>query len=1039
MKRRLVPVLICVVLLVGAAVSAPVLADSSAITEEAARRHQLGRQFLEFGLYSVALEHLGIALQLYEGLNNLEQQAYVLYDIGTCYGVAGDASGAISAYRVALDICESLFGTDVRALQASILLSLANLYSDKPDYKEAVIYFTEAADIYVALHEWQEAMFALFGSAFCYQQLEMYGEAISYYQEALMLCRTRMDWYFDFGPIILREVMACHYRLSECSEALDASEAALEIGFFSGELHEHEYIELRIDLLLSAAICHRASAQFESSLAICKEALELSRSISSLEGEAASFNALGLTYMEASRYIDALHSFQASLDINHQMGWEETASGVGMTYNNIGNCYVSLGNPREAMSYHEKAREIFVQANLVSNLAMVHSALASNSYQLGDLPQTLYNVEQAAYYFGMANMQADQIGALASASGIYWDMGLSDKAHQHLAETENLLEQIPQLRDRAHCLLKLGAANCWVGNYELGFSHLNEAAEIYRSLDDYNGQTRSLMEVAYWHILLENYEEGAHVSQQLIDSLEPGDRSGAFGAHWRLAKCQVGLVDLVTARGTYETAIRIAEEVRSELVMESLSMSYAGAVQELYQEYLDLIAKTGELQDVLLYAERARSRSLLDILVSGAVDEESITRVEGMSTQGTVSAEEISKLIHEVPNLLDDSEAVLVYSWGKENLFIWVVTLQRGVEGPFVQPVNYDSFLVDIYGFRSRLEAFDIDQDPVTVALQRLESQLQLREFHNVLIPPVKDRLVGKKTLIIVPSGPLWYVPFAALRTADEGTSYLIESFAIAYAPSLASLPMLLAPKDVETSTLLLALANPTREDMKPLPHLVDAATAFSEAVGGDTPYSGKQASETLLNQEMPPVLDTDAGGTEGPERCYRYILFACHGMFSHTNPLYSYLALAADQEEDGDFYAREVLEFDLTGTELVLLMACETFLPAVESRVGAVTAGLGSDLPSDEKLRILRDLTRGDELVGLSRAFLLSGAEAVLATHWEVQVGAASQLIRTLGAGLASNVPKAQALQAAQLELIDAGQIDPWLWSPFLLIGDWR
>ena len=110
-----------------------------------------------------------------------------------------------------------------------------------------------------------------------------------------------------------------------------------------------------------------------------------------------------------------------------------------------------------------------------------------------------------------------------------------------------------------------------------------------------------------------------------------------------------------------------------------------------------------------------------------------------------------------------------------------------------------------------------------------------------------------------------------------------------------------------------------------------------------------------------------------------------------------------------------------------------------MESRAEAATAGMGSELPSDKKLSILRDLTRGDELVGLSRAFLLSGAQAVLATNWEVQVGAASQLTSALGEGLAGGLPKAQALQMAQLNLINDGQTDPWLWAPFLLIGNWR
>ncbi|MCK5827077.1 CHAT domain-containing protein [Candidatus Bipolaricaulota bacterium] len=1037
MKRRLVPVLICVVLLVSATVSSPVLADDGAISEEAAHRHQLGRQSLEFGLYSVALEHLGIALLLYEGLNNLEQQAYVQYDIGTCYGVVGDALSAISAYRAALDICGSLLDTDVRALQASILLSLANLYGDKPDYKEAVIYFTEAADIYVALHEWEEAMFALFGSAFCYQQLEMYGEAIRYYQETLMLCRTRMDWYSDFGPIILREVAACHYKLSECSEALDAYEAALEIGFLSGGLREREYIELRIDLLLLVSLCYRASAQFETSIAICQEALELSQSVDSIEGEAACFNALGLTYMEASSFIEALRSFQASLEINQQMGSEERATEIGKTFNNIGNCYVSLGNPREAMSYHEKAREIFAQTNLIPNLAMVYCALASNSHQLEDLPQALYDIQQAAYYFQMASMLADQVGVLVAAAGIHWEMGQSDQAHQCSAAAEGVLEQIPELRDRAYCLSKLGALNCWVEDYELGFSYLSEAREIYRSLADYTGQMRSLMEIAYWHIQLENYEEGARVSQQLIDLLESGDRNGAVQAHWRLARCQVGLADLDSAKGTYETVISIVEDVRSAISMESLSHSFGGTTQEIYQEYLELLAKMGVFQESLLYAERARSRSLLDILVSGAALGEPIAGVEGLSTQSTVNEEEISASIEMTPELLDEGEAVLVYSWGLEHLFIWVVTT-HGIEGPFVQDLNYDQFFVDVYTFRSGIET--VGDGSVAVALQQIESQSQLRDFYDVLVLPVLDRLVGKNTLIIIPSGPLWYVPFAALRTEDEATSYLIEDFAIAYAPSLASLSALLLPKTAEPSAELLPFANPTRDDMSPLPdYLEEAARSFSAAVGGNMPYIKEDATESLLKRMLPVFLGGTAEGTEESAKRYRYILFACHGMFSHTNPLFSYLALAGDQEEDGDVYAREILEFDLTGTEIVLLMACETFLPAVESRVGAATAGLGADLLPDDKLRVLRYLVQGDELVGLSRAFLLAGAEAVLATHWEVQVGAASQLARALGEALASDIPKAEALQSAQLQLIEAGQTDPWIWAPFLLIGDWR
>ena len=327
-------------------------------------------------------------------------------------------------------------------------------------------------------------------------------------------------------------------------------------------------------------------------------------------------------------------------------------------------------------------------------------------------------------------------------------------------------------------------------------------------------------------------------------------------------------------------------------------------------------------------------------------------------------------MIAEGPSQIEPSEAVLAYAWGVDHLFTWVVTQEQGIEGPVVQSISYDQFLGKIYEFRSQLESADPNTTAVERALQRSEVQTRLREFYSTLIAPVEGKLMGKKTLIIIPSGPLWYVPFAALRTADRDTSYLIERYAIAYAPSLASLPTLLTvSKDTAGARSLLAFVNPQRDDMPPLPHLMDAARAFSKAVGGGSFYAEKQATEAQLDQEVLPRKTTETEEPRAVGKRYKYILFGCHGRFSYTNPLYSYLALGPGQKEDGDLYAREVLDLDLKDTRLVMLLACETFLTAVESRAGSATTGMGSDLPSEEKLSILRDLTKGDELVGLSRA----------------------------------------------------------------------
>jgi len=618
MKMARLRLLVIVVLLCGMSVA--VLAATEGLKEEAAREYQLGTDLMQQRLYSFAIQHLKKALTLYEQLDNLEKQAYIQHDIGTCCAYTDSPFVAISAYRTALEICKSLLTVDMRALQASILSSMANLYTARQNYEEAIDYLSKALELHADLYDSEGLLYDYYGLGFCHQKLDQYEEASGYYQEALVLCRTRIDWYSQLSPIILENLGYCSYALSKCSEAKEAFEAALRIQALYGGLHEPDFSEQLIDVLLSISICYRASSKFDDSIVTCEEALRLSRSIRSLQGEAASLNALGLTYMEASDYISALRSFQHSLDVTKKIPWDDIATNIGKTYNNIGNCYVTLGNMRSAYTYHAKALKIFQDFKLTPNIAMVHSALSADAYSLGNLHKAAYHKDQAAYYFAIAGMLADQVGALSGAVGIYREAGMLNEARQRQTKAEELLERVTNLRDRAFCFLKFGGLYCSLEDHERGFSYLGKALEIYQSLNDYGGSTRVLGEIAYWEIFFEDYKKGAQVSRQMLDSLHSEDTNGAFQANWRMAKCRVGLANLLDAKKIYETTINIAEAVRSELVMESLSKSYAGIVQELYQEYLDLIAEMGELQETLLspqfFGVKLLGQAVLQLLVS---------------------------------------------------------------------------------------------------------------------------------------------------------------------------------------------------------------------------------------------------------------------------------------------------------------------------------------------------------------------------------------------------------------------------------------
>ena len=69
------------------------------------------------------------------------------------------------------------------------------------------------------------------------------------------------------------------------------------------------------------------------------------------------------------------------------------------------------------------------------------------------------------------------------------------------------------------------------------------------------------------------------------------------------------------------------------------------------------------------------------------------------------------------------------------------------------------------------------------------------RELYRALLKPAERQIRGKRHLIIVPDGPLYYLPFEALIIPDshsgkrepetlENVRYLLEEFRVIYAPS---------------------------------------------------------------------------------------------------------------------------------------------------------------------------------------------------------------------------------------------------------------
>ncbi|MCK5827076.1 CHAT domain-containing protein, partial [Candidatus Bipolaricaulota bacterium] len=131
----------------------------------------------------------------------------------------------------------------------------------------------------------------------------------------------------------------------------------------------------------------------------------------------------------------------------------------------------------------------------------------------------------------------------------------------------------------------------------------------------------------------------------------------------------------------------------------------------------------------------------------------------------------------------------------------------------------------------------------------------------------------------------------------------------------------------------------------------------------------------------------------------------------------------------------------DYRGTELVVLAACETLLPHLIDVTG--TMAVMSDQTCDEvdlTPQQLEKIVVGDEVVGLARAFLSSGAEAVVGTLWLANPYAIEELLVSMAKYYKQGATWVEALTKAQRDLISNPTFGSvWFWAPYQLIGRWR
>ena len=539
---------------------------------------------------------------------------------------------------------------------------------------------------------------------------------------------------------------------------------------------------------------------------------------------------------------------------------------------------------------------------------------------------------------------------------------------------------------------------------------------------------------------LGEYEEAQHETDECLSRLSAA-RAPILAHQIHLLAGQLAhrRGDFAAAYSACREARRSLESLRSNIHSEELKISFARNRLQVYEAlldlYLDEIAGETPAEEALEYIEAAKSRSMSEMIFqSGQIlpmgesgqselvrrirdlredlnwyyhrieleqlqtENASRKRIERLHEHAQSREDELLRTLREMPaherenatleasgdfsaavlqrNIPEDCALVEYFTAG-ERVIAAVVT-KKGIE---LQPVSVVSRVVHhLHLLRFQLAKFSMGSEYIQRFMEPLRKTTEghLEGLYSELIAPIQPLLSGRH-LVIVPHGPLHFLPFHALHHAGE---YLCDSYEISYAPS-ATIFALCQEKTASTKSASLVLGVPDQRAPEILQEVESVATILPD-------------SKLLLDAEASSAALRERGGEAG------VLHIATHGVYRQDNPMFSGIRLG-----DGYLNLYDLYQMRLPA-RLVTLSGCATGMNVVAA---------------------------GDELLGLQRGLFCAGATTLLLSLWDVHDKSTAELMSHFYKQYVRSKNAAVALRHSMLEL-RSRYPHPYYWAPFVLFG---
>jgi CHAT domain-containing protein/tetratricopeptide (TPR) repeat protein len=937
----------------------PILRATGERHAEGIMLNNMGLYYQHLGDSDSALVYFARALSVREDEGNHRGESETLFNLGSLYWAQGQADSARIYYARAVPVLHEV-GEKLGEGVTLSNLGLAFQMLGHPD--SALVYYARALPIRQQIGDRDGVSATLKDIGLAYATLNHSDSALVYYGRALAIQRDMGD-SAAMGST-LTEISAVHLDENRVDSALVKAGQAVsilhDIGDRSGEAAALRYIGL----------AYRQQNRNASALLFYTRALALLRGQDSPPESGSTLSAIGSIYRELDRADSAMCYLRRALTIQQV---QNDRRAMASTLSNLGGVYLGVGRTDSALVYYKQAlaiqRELRDRHGKVATLGNIGTVYA---HRLRFDSSFAYH-RQAIALGG----ESDRAIAMGNMAAVFLAMNRPDSALVFAVQALDLFRHVGNVRGEETALSNIGAAFGLLNQPDSALKYDEQALRMAGARGTRNyGTATILRNIAYVY----HY-------------------SGRAG-------------NLRQAVAYYDSASAVIAEVGGFAGGDENRLSFTEQPVALYQQWalawlarLPEVGRSAAAHAALAASEQGRAQALRELMRRDAPrlpivpdNRATYTRLgvdlpaEGRALASTITRGGVPALSYLVT---PDTVLGFLLLPGQEIEF-------------FVAPLGQDTLAALIESLRVALRTDTADWAAPAARLSALLLPTELRA-----------RLPASGELVIIPSGPLLLLPFAALPLSQgasarpDSTSVLGLRYAVRYAPSLQVLADLEAqPRRVIAATTSLVVGNPA---MPWVP--AEDGSKFQLSQLDSAGVEGRWVADTLGTTELIGPAATEAA-VRAQLGSATLVHLATHAMVYANDARVrdSYIALASGPGdappagEDGMLTVGEVLdEVPEMRAELVVLSACET--------------GLG-------------DLKQAEGTVGLQRAFLAKGARSMLVSLWNVSsdLGTTS-LMRSFYRYWLSGDTKAEALRRAQVEVARSFP-HPRYWAAFQMIG---